>query len=114
MFTPNIGAGLVVGTILQLIMVVIGHFVPAVAALFAPLGTLISLIAGFLYAYRAGRQALGEQLLGGALVGGGCALIGIAVSWTLADVEAVILLIGTASSAVTGLVGAAIGRVIAR
>jgi hypothetical protein len=114
MLTPTIGAGLVVGTILQLIMVVIGHFVPAVAALFAPVGMLISLIAGLLYAYRAGRRALGEQLLGGALVGGGCALIGIAVSWVLGDVETVILLIGTASSAVTGAVGGAIGRVIAR
>jgi hypothetical protein len=114
MFTPSIDAGLVVGTILQLLLVVIGHFVPAVAALFAPLGMLISLIAGLVYGLRAGRRALGEQLLAGALVGGGCALIGIAVSWTLGDVEAVILLIGTTSSAVTGAVGGAIGRVITR
>ena len=114
MFTPSVTVGLVVGIILQLILVNVGHLVPAIAALFAPLGMLSSLIAGLVYALRTGRRPLGEQLLAGAVVGGLCALIGIAVSWLLGDVLAIILLIGTVSSAVTGAIGAAIGRVIVR
>jgi hypothetical protein len=105
---------LFVGTILQLAMVLIGHVVPAVAELFGPIGVLISLLAGLIYALRSGKGAWGGRLVGGAAVGGLCALIGIAVSCALGDVPLFILVLGTASSAVTGAIGAAIGQAMAR
>jgi hypothetical protein len=50
--------------------------------------------------------------LGGALAGAVCAVIGIAASVVLGDTAAVILAIGTVSSAVTGAVGGLLGRAI--
>lgn len=100
-----------IGAALQLLMVVSGHFVPAIAALFAIGGMLISLIAGLIYA-RAARGSWPDSLLGGLIAGGLCALLGIVVSYLLKDVTATILLLGTLSSAVTGLVGGAIGKLI--
>jgi hypothetical protein len=99
-----------IGTVLQLAMVVVGHFVPAVAAQFAAGGMAISAIAGVLY----GRSvaAAGAAALGGAFAGGECALIGIAVSCALGDVGAMVLLFGTLASAVTGLIGGVAGRFV--
>jgi hypothetical protein len=99
-----------VGTVLQLAMVIAGHFVPAVAAYFATGGVGISAVAGVLY----GRNAttLGGAALGGALAGGACALIGIAVSCALGDVDAMVLVFGTLASAVTGLIGGIAGRFV--
>ncbi len=97
-----------IGTVVQLAMVLIGHWSTAVANLFGPLGVLISLVVGLLWAREAAR-GLGHGAGGGAVVGGVCALIGIAVSLLLGDVSAMILLLGTLSSAVTGLVGGLLG-----
>jgi hypothetical protein len=98
------------GTILQLAMVIAGHFIPAVAAAFAAGGMGISLVAGLLYGRGTGAWA--GALVGGALAGGLCALIGIAVSVLLGDVPLFVLAFGTVSSAVTGLVGGAIGKLV--
>jgi hypothetical protein len=102
-----------VGLALQLAMVVCGHYVEAVKALFAPLGVAISLFAGWLYAARA-RADWGGSLLGGTIAGGVCALLGIAVSFALGDVPAMILALGTISSAVGGLIGGGFGRLLQR
>ena len=101
----------VIGTVLQLVMVLVGHWVPAVAALFAPIGILLSLIAGLLYA-RAAKGGWSDSTLGGVIAGAVCALIGIAVSWLLGDVPPIILVIGTLSSAFGGVVGGAIGKLL--
>jgi hypothetical protein len=99
-----------IGTALQLAMVIAGHFVPAVAALFAIGGMAISAVAGALYGRHA--AALGDGALGGAIAGGVCALIGIAVSCALGDVDAMVLVFGTLASAVTGLIGGIAGRFV--
>jgi hypothetical protein len=102
---------LLVGTVLQVAMVVAGHFVPFVALhIFALGGMAISLLAGLLYGRAA--AAYGGAALGGAIAGGGCALIGIALSVLMGDTQAMILAIGTVSSAVTGAIGGALGRLI--
>lgn len=101
----------VIGTVLQLIMVLVGHWVPAVAALFAPIGILLSLIAGLLYA-RAAKGSWSDSTLGGVIAGAVCALFGIVVSVVLGDVPPIILVIGTLSSAVGGVVGGAIGKLL--
>ncbi|MEI9994094.1 MAG: hypothetical protein WDM91_05840 [Rhizomicrobium sp.] len=109
--TKALQGATIAGTVLQLAMVVAGHFVAFVKMnVFAFGGMAISLAAGFLYGRRA--SSLGGAALGGALAGGVCALIGIAVSFALHDVPANILVLGTASSAVTGAVGGAIGRLV--
>ena len=102
---------LLVGTVLQVAMVVAGHFVPFVALhVFALGGMAISALAGILYGRAA--SAYGGAALGGAIAGGGCALIGIALSVLMGDTPAMILVIGTVSSTVTGAIGGALGRLI--
>jgi hypothetical protein len=103
------GAGLAA----QLIMVISGHYVPFIKDnVFALGGMAISLAAGLAYAMIAS-EGWGPSLAGAFLAGGVCALIGIAVSFGLKDVVASILLFGTLGSAVAGLVGGVVGKIIA-
>lgn len=100
----------IVGTVLQLAMVIAGHFVPWVRDnVFMFGGMLISGIAGLLYARDA---ALGyaRGALGGAIAGGLCALIGIGVSVLLGDTLFFVLGFGTAISVLTGAVGGLWGQ----
>lgn len=98
------------GTAAQLAMVTGGHYIPAIANLFAVGGMGISLVAGVLYARLAGPGTRGAAAAGGAIAGGLCAIIGIAVSYALGDVPAFILAFGTLSSAATGAIGGVLGR----
>ena len=98
-----------VGTLLQVAMVVAGHSSPAVAQLFAVGGMGLSLIAGFLYARLARPATKGSAAIGGAAAGAICAFLGILVSYLLGDVPASLLALGTLSSAVTGAIGGVIG-----
>jgi len=102
-------AATLIGTALQVGMVVVGHFVPYVAAhVFMFGGMAISAIAGLIYG-RAGKS-YGAGALGGALAGGSCALIGIGGSIALGDTDVLIIVVGTTSSAVTGALGGLLGR----
>jgi hypothetical protein len=95
----------IVGTVLQLAMVAIGHFVPWVRDnIFMFGGMLISGVAGLLYA-RDASLGWARGALGGAIAGGLCALIGIGVSVLLGDTPNFVLGLGTAISVVTGAVG---------
>jgi hypothetical protein len=101
-----------IGLALQLAMVLIGHYVPAIREKgFAIGGMFFSLVAGLIYA-RMAHAGWGGALGGGALAGGLCAILGIAVSTVLGDVPPMILAMGTAASAVTGLIGGAVGKLI--
>ena len=103
-----------IGTVAQLAMIGAGHFVPAVRDhVFAIGGMLISLLAGFIYAWQA-RGRWGPSLGGGAIAGGVCAIIGIGVSVVLGDTAAAVLGFGTVGSTVAGLVGGAVARAIRR
>lgn len=98
----------IIGTVLQLAMVISGHYVEFIRLnVFALGGMGISLLAGALWA-RAAARSRGAGAKGGAIVGGACALIGIAVSLVLGDVPAAVLGFGTLSSAVTGAIGGAL------
>jgi hypothetical protein len=99
---------ILVGTVLQLVMVLSGHWVAAVAALFAVVGMAISLLAGWLASFW-GSSRGGRAALDGALAGGVCALIGIVVSYLLGDVPIGVIAFGTVSSAVTGALGGWLG-----
>ncbi len=101
-----------VGLAAQLAMVVAGHYVPFIRNnIFAIGGMLISLGAGLAYA-RLAAGAWGPGLTGGLVAGGVCALLGIAVSVALRDTPATVLAFGTLGSAVAGVVGAALGKLV--
>jgi hypothetical protein len=110
----NLVRATMIGTVLQVAMVVAGHFVPFIAEnVFAIGGTGISLIAGVIYAMGA-RGGIAGGVVGGALAGGICALLGIIVSVVLGDVPMMTLAIGTVASAVGGAIGGLIGALLAR
>ena len=104
----------VVGTILQVGMVVPGHSVPSIKALFAVGGMGFSLVAGLVYGLKARGGPMSSTVLYGAVAGAVCAFIGILVSYLLGDVPATLLLLGTVSSFVTGGIGAGLARLVAR
>jgi hypothetical protein len=98
-----------VGTVLQVVMVVVGHSSPAVAGMFAVGGMTLSLVAGLIYARLARPATKGSAATGGLLAGAICAFLGILVSHLLGDVPATLLALGTVSSAVTGALGGFLG-----
>ena len=102
----------VIATVLQLAMVVIGHFVPAVSQQFAVGGTAISAIGGLLFSRFGGGTSLGQAAAGGALAGGGSAFIGIVASYFLKDFPASTIGIGTGASTIAGVVGGLIGKFV--
>lgn len=104
----------VVGLILQVAMVVIGHSNMAIKGLFAVGGMGFSLVAGVIYGLVAGGGTFGALALGGALAGGICAFLGILVSHLLGDVPPTLLLLGTLSSVITGAIGGAVSKFFIR
>ncbi|KPF74414.1 hypothetical protein IP88_07955 [alpha proteobacterium AAP81b] len=103
---------LLVGIALQVAMVIAGHGSAAVRDWFALGGMGISALAGWLAA-RGGTGWAGALAAGG-IAGGVCAAVGIGVSVVLGDVPETLLLMGTAASLLTGLIGGAIARAAAR
>jgi len=101
-----------IGTALQLLMVAVGHYSPAVQGIFAAGGMGISGLAGVLAALGSRPASLGSAAAKGALAGGICAFVGILVSHLLGDVPAAVLGFGTAGSAVTGAIGGLVGKVL--
>jgi hypothetical protein len=95
----------IIATVVQLVMVVAGHFNAFIKEkVFAIGGMSISLVFGALWAVSCARGK-GHAAWGGGVVGGVCALIGIAVSCALGDVEPAVLAFGTAGSFVAGVIG---------
>ena len=101
-----------VATAMQVLMVLIGHASPAIKAFFPVGGTTISAIAGVLFSLWGGAASAGQAATGGAVAGGGSALVGILVSYLLKDVDASTFAIGTGSSAVAGVIGAIVARMV--
>jgi hypothetical protein len=101
-----------IGLAAQLAMVIAGHYVAFVRDnVFAIGGMLISLIVGLVFA-RLATTGWAPSLVGGLLAGGVCALLGIGVSVVLKDTVLPILLVGSAGSAVAGLIGGAVGKLL--
>ena len=104
----------IVGTVLQVAMVVAGHSNKSIAGMFAVGGMGFSLVAGIIYAVTARAGTTGSLAIGGLVAGALCAFIGIFVSYMLHDVPMSLLALGTISSAVTGAIGGAIGKFFVR
>lgn len=97
-------------TVLQLAMVIVGHYVEPVKGAFAILGTAIAAVVGYLFARRAGRGARMASATGGGIAAGVGALIATIVSAKLGDVMGQTIGIGTISSVIAGIAGGAIGH----
>lgn len=103
----------VVGAVLQVVMVVLGHFIPWIALnVFMFGGMCISGVAGLLYARDLDRGwALGA--LGGVIAGTICAAIGIWLSVVLRDTPADVVAFALFASALSGAVGGPFGQMAA-
>jgi hypothetical protein len=103
----------IVGTVLQVAMVILGHFVPwVIIHVFEFGGMMISATAGYLYAMDSGKGYF-PGATAGAIVGGACALIGIALSVALGDLAKPFIPVGTAVCVLTGAVGGLFGQMAA-
>lgn len=105
---------LIVATVLQLAMILTGHWVAFVKDnLFAALGTGLSIAGALMYVLTA-RPGWLKGGIGGGIIGGVSALIGIIVSVMLGDTAESILLIGTVSGLVGGGVAGAVTGLFAK
>ena len=105
---------IIVGTVLQAAMMVLGHFFPWVRIhVFLFGGMMISATAGYLYAMDYG-AGFGRGILGGAIVGGVCGLFGLTASILLGDTPVALLALWTAIFTLTGTAGGFWGEVAAR
>ena len=102
------------GTVLQVAMVVAGHSNKSVANMYAVGGMGFSLLAGLAYAVWSRGAPPSSLAVGGMIAGAVCAFIGIFVSFMMKDVPASLLALGTISSAVTGALGGWLGSFVFR
>lgn len=100
------------GTVLQTVMVVVGHFVPALAeaGLFPIAGTLIGLVTGWLAGAGRTRATAGVTAANGGVAGGVAGVLGSLVSTALGDVPLSNVAIAGGSTFVTGAIGAFLRR----
>lgn len=103
-----------ISTVLQVGHVVAAEFVPAVGMAAGILGVGIPLVIGFLWAKKEAPDGVGTALGLGFVLGFVPALIGLVLAYFLGHVEAFLLLAGCGSSGVTGAIGAAVGRAMAK
>jgi hypothetical protein len=96
-----------IGTLLQIAMVVIGHFVPALmeAGLFPIGGTLIGLVTGWLAGSGPAKSSTGAAAVSGGVAGGVAGVLGSLVSTALGDVPFSNIAIAGGSTFVTGAIG---------
>jgi hypothetical protein len=94
-----------VGTALQILMVIIGHYAPAAqqAGLFPIAGTLIGVLTGWL---AAPGSALGSTVGRGAVAGGVAGAIGSLISSALGDVPLSNIAVAGGSTLIAGALGA--------
>lgn len=98
--------------VLQLAMVLTGHFVESVRLLSGPLGTGIPFVLGLWYG-AVEPTSVGEAAKGGFAIGIVGAVLGVLLAIVLGDQGWILLTFAPLSSGVTGLLGAIIGMVAA-
>ncbi len=110
---PTLSRGVIIGTVLQTLMVVCGHFIPQLASAFPIIGTAIGGVAGY-FANRGTAAALGTSAGVGAGAGVISGVIGTLISVALGDVPLSTVGIAGASTAVLGAIGGLIARATAK
>ncbi len=99
-----------IGAVLQLLMVIYGHYNAGVVRWFAALGMALALLAGFIFGRFSGLAGRVGATAGGAVAGAVCAAVAVVEAFSLGDVPAWVLGFAPASSAVTGALGGLLGR----
>jgi len=113
MGSSNVAKATVIGTILQVLMVVCGHYVPQIAACFPIVGTLIGGVTGWLATSTSPRLTTGAAAGSGLASGVIAGTLGTLVSVWLGDVPMSTVGIAAGSTAVLGAVGGLLGRMVA-
>jgi hypothetical protein len=103
----------ITGIVLQLAMVMIGHYVPWISANAYEFGAMmISGIAGLLYARDYAKGYL-RGAFGGAIVGGACGIIGICAANVLGDAPLIAIPVGAVVLILVGAIGGLFGQMAA-
>lgn len=103
------------GAVLQIVMVVIGHFIPSLQAGLFPIGgTAIGAITGWLAGKGTPGAAMGKLALNGLIAGGGAGVLGSLVSTALGDVPMSNATIAGGSTAVAGAIGAIVTQFLGK
>ncbi len=100
----------IIGTLLQVAMVVLGHWVEPIRNGFPILGSLIGFATGIMFgkwSHRAGRMGSAR---GGAIAASVSSFLGTIVSFGLHDVPGNVIGIGTLTGIVTGMIGGAVAH----
>ena len=110
------GRAIGIGTVLQTVMVVAGHFMsPAQQGMLFPIvGTLIGLFTGWLAGAGQPGAPMGTAAGRGAIAGGVAGALGSLVSTALGDVPIGNIAIAGGSTLVTGAIGAVLGRALGK
>ncbi len=107
--------GLGAGTALQVLMVVIGHFVPSLQANLFPIGgTLIGLVTGWLAGQGSAGAGLGKLATNGGIAGGLAGLLGSLVSTGLGDAPLSNIGIAGGSTLVAGAIGGILNQFLGK
>ncbi|HET9295020.1 MAG TPA: hypothetical protein VFO06_12060 [Gemmatimonadales bacterium] len=99
-----------IGTVLQVAMVLLGKVSPEVGQNFAIGGTTIAAVTGVLASLMNRQPAMGGAVGGGAIAAGVSALIGTVVSMATGQTGMDTIMIGTGSSVVAGALGGVVGQ----
>ena len=103
----------ITGIVLQITMVMIGHYVPWISGNSYLFGTMmISGVAGLLYA-RDFAKGYAKGALGGAVTGGACGIIGISAANILGDAPLIAIPAGAAITVLIGAIGGLFGQMAA-
>ncbi len=104
------------GTVLQGLMVIIGHFVPSLqqAGLFPIGGTILGLVTGWLAGKEMPGAAMGKLATNGGIAGAGAGILGSLISTALGDVPVGNLGIAGGSTLVAGAIGAVLTQVMGK
>lgn len=111
---PALTRATVVGTILQVAMITVGHFKPDLMGgnFFAIVGTSLGAATGVCYGLWAKGGSTGQGALGGAISGGLAGVLGSAASAGIGDSTLQTIGIAGVSTVVTGAIGGILGKVI--
>lgn len=102
-----------VGAAVQLVLVLLGHWMELLASWFGVLGPITALAIGLLFAYSS-RPGFVRAAAGGALAGGLGGVAGVVLSWLLGGVTMLPVGFGAGVAATAGGLGGLLGQLVAR
>jgi hypothetical protein len=99
-------------TVLQLLLVLFGLGLPSLqqANLYPIVGTLLAVLAGYLFARWAPGAALAPALVGGALAAGISSFLGVLLAALTGPADLFTVLVATVTGGIAGAVGGFFGR----